>query len=105
MLAITRENEEKISRVLTEEMGKSLTDSRAEMKRVHQNIEAACGVPMLQQGEKMIGCARDIDGEMLRLPIGVFAAITPFNFPAMAPFWFVPYAIATGNTFVLKPSE
>jgi malonate-semialdehyde dehydrogenase (acetylating)/methylmalonate-semialdehyde dehydrogenase len=75
------------------------------MKRAVQNIEAACGAPILQQGEKMIGSAPDIDGEILRLPIGVFAAITPFNFPAMVPFWFVPFAIVTGNTFVLKPSE
>ena len=105
LLFLLRANEEKISRVLTEEMGKSLPDSRAEMKRVFQNIEAACGVPILQQGHKMIGCAKSIDGEVINLPIGVFAAITPFNFPAMAPFWFIPYAIATGNTFILKPSE
>lgn len=105
LLHLLRADEEKISRVLTEEMGKSLTDSRAEMKRAFQNIEAACGVPILQQGDKMIGCAVGIDGEVLRLPIGVFAAITPFNFPAMAPFWFIPYAILTGNTFILKPSE
>ncbi len=99
------ENEEKISRVLAEEMGKSLPDARAEIKRVHQNIEAACGMPMLQLGDKMIGSAGGIDGEVIRLPVGVFAAITPFNFPAMAPFWFIPYAISTGNTFVMKPSE
>ena len=99
------ENEEEISRVLAKEMGKSLPDSRAEMKRVHQNIEAACGMPMLQLGDKMIGSAGGIDGEVIRVPVGVFAAITPFNFPAMAPFWFIPYAISTGNTFVMKPSE
>ena len=104
-LELLRKNEEKISRVLTEEMGKSLPDSRAEMKRVFQNVEAACGAPILQQGQKMVGCAKNIDGEVLRLPIGVFAAITPFNFPAMAPSWFMPYAIATGNTMILKPSE
>ena len=98
-------NQEKISQILTEEMGKSLPDSRAELKRVLQNIEVACGMPILQQGDKMVGCARAIDGEVLHLPIGVFAAITPFNFPAMAPFWFIPYAIATGNTFIVKPSE
>ena len=102
---ILTRNEEEISRALVAEMGKSLPDARAEMKRVFQNIEAACGVPILQQGDKLIGCASGIDGEVIRLPIGVFAAITPFNFPAMAPFWFVPYAIATGNTMVLKPSE
>ncbi len=105
LLNVMRSNEEEISRCLTEEMGKSLPDSRAEMKRVFQNIEAACSVPLLQQGDKMIGCAMNIDGEVLRLPMGVFAIITPFNFPAMAPFWFIPYAIATGNTVVIKPSE
>ena len=105
LLSLLRANEEGISAVLTEEMGKSLPDSRAEMKRVFQNIEAACSAPLLQQGDKMIGCAEAIDGEVINLPIGVFAAITPFNFPGMAPFWFLPYAIATGNTFVLKPSE
>ena len=102
---LLKKDEENISRVLTEEMGKSLPDSRAEIKRALQNIEVACSVPVLQQGDKMIGCAGGIDGEVLRLPMGVFAAITPFNFPAMAPFWFLPYAIATGNTFILKPSE
>ena len=105
LMNLLRENEEKISRVLTCEMGKSLPDSRAEMKRAVQNVEVASSVAMLQQGDKMLGCARGIDGEVLRLPRGVFAAITPFNFPAMAPFWFLPYAIATGNTFILKPSE
>lgn len=99
------ENEEKISRILSEEMGKSLPDSRAEMKRVYQNIEVACAAPMLQQGDKLIGCAAGIDGEVINLPVGVFVAITPFNFPAMAPFWFIPYALVTGNTFVIKPSE
>ena len=100
-----KKHEEEISRVLVAEMGKSLPDAQSEMKRVFQNIEAACGVPILQQGDKLIGCASGIDGEVIHLPIGVFAAITPFNFPAMAPFWFIPYAIATGNTFILKPSE
>ncbi|MHC4199252.1 MAG: CoA-acylating methylmalonate-semialdehyde dehydrogenase [Planctomycetota bacterium] len=98
-------NQEEISRTLVAEMGKSLPDARAEMKRTLQNIEVACGMPVLQHGDKMIGSAAGIDGEVIRLPVGVFAAITPFNFPAMAPFWFIPYAIATGNTFVLKPSE
>ena len=98
-------NEEDISRTMVEEMGKSLPDARAEMKRAIQNIETACGMPVLQQGDKLIGCSFGIDGEVLRLPVGVFAMIAPFNFPAMVPFWFLPYALATGNTFVLKPSE
>jgi malonate-semialdehyde dehydrogenase (acetylating)/methylmalonate-semialdehyde dehydrogenase len=100
-----RENEEKISRVLVAEMGKSLPDARAEMKRTFENIEVACGMPGLQQGDKLIGSSYGIDGEIIRLPRGVFALIAPFNFPAMAPFWFIPYALATGNTYVAKPSE
>ncbi len=102
---LLRENEEKIVRVLVEEMGKSLPDARAELKRVYENIEVACGMPVLQQGDKLIGSSYAIDGEVLRLPIGVFTMIAPFNFPAMVPFWFIPYALATGNTFVIKPSE
>lgn len=103
--SLLRENEERISRTLVEEMGKSLPDARAEMKRIFENIEVACGMPVLQQGDKLIGSSYDIDGEVIRLPIGVFAMIAPFNFPAMVPFWFLPYAIATGNTYVLKASE
>jgi len=103
--SLLRENEEKIARTLVEEMGKSLPDARAEMKRIFENIEVACGMPVLQQGDKLIGASYDIDGEVIRLPIGVFAMIAPFNFPAMVPFWFLPYAIATGNTYVVKASE
>jgi malonate-semialdehyde dehydrogenase (acetylating)/methylmalonate-semialdehyde dehydrogenase len=102
---LLRENEEKIARTLVEEMGKSLPDARAEMKRIFENIEVACGMPVLQQGDKLIGASFGIDGEVIRLPIGVFAMIAPFNFPAMVPFWFLPYAIATGNTYVVKASE
>ena len=105
LLEMLRKNEEAVSRVLVEEMGKSLPDARAEMKRVLQNVEAACGATILLHGDKMIGCASSMDSETIHLPIGVFAAVTPFNFPAMAPFWFLPYALAAGNTFVLKPSE
>ncbi len=103
--ALLRENEEKIARTLVEEMGKSLPDARAEMKRIFENIEVACGMPVLQQGDKLVGASYDIDGEVIRLPIGVFAMIAPFNFPAMVPFWFLPYAIATGNTYIVKASE
>ncbi len=103
--ALLRENEEQIARTLVEEMGKSLPDARAEMKRIFENIEVACGMPVLQQGDKLIGASYDIDGEVIRLPLGVFAMIAPFNFPAMVPFWFLPYAIATGNTYVVKASE
>lgn len=105
LVALLKENEEEIARVLVEEMGKSLPDARAEIKRTVQNIEVACGMPILQMGEKLLNSAANVDGEVLKLPIGVFAMIAPFNFPAMVPFWFLPYAIATGNTFILKPSE
>lgn len=105
LASLLRENEEKIARTLTEEMGKSLADARAEMKRVYENVEVACGMPILQMGDKLIGSSYNIDGEVLRLPIGVFTMIAPFNFPAMVPFWFLPYAIATGNTFLVKASK
>lgn len=105
LLRLLRENEEKISRILSEEMGKSLPDARAELKRAFENIEVACSMPVLQQGDKLIGSSFEIDGEVLNLPVGVFTMIAPFNFPAMVPFWFLPYAIATGNTFIIKPSE
>ena len=102
---LVRENEEKVARQLTEEMGKSLPDASAEMKRVYENTEVSCGMPVLQQGDKVIGCSYDIDGEVLLLPRGVYTMIAPFNFPAMVPFWFLPYALMTGNTYVVKPSK
>ncbi len=105
LVHMLRENEDSISRILVKEMGKSLPDAAAEMKRSIENAETACSMPILQQGDKMIECGPGIDGEVMRLPLGVFGMIAPFNFPAMVPFWFFPYAIATGNTFVLKPSE
>ncbi len=105
LASLIRDNRETLARQITEENGKSLPDARAEVDRTLENVETACGMPILQQGDKLIGAAPDIDGEVVRLPIGVFAMIAPFNFPAMVPFWFIPYAVATGNTFVVKPSE
>jgi malonate-semialdehyde dehydrogenase (acetylating)/methylmalonate-semialdehyde dehydrogenase len=105
LAAMIRDNRESLARLVAEENGKSLPDARAEIDRTLENVETACGMPVLQQGDKLVGAAPGIDGEVVRLPIGVFAMIAPFNFPAMVPFWFVPYALATGNTFVLKPSE
>lgn len=105
LATILRNNEMEVARVLVEEMGKSIPDAIAEMKRIYENVESACGMPILQQGDKLIGASFGIDGEVIRLPLGVFAMVAPFNFPAMVPFWFLPYAIATGNTFVVKPSK
>ena len=99
------ENMEMLSRLISEEMGKSVPDARAEMKRALENVEVGCGMPVLQQGDKMIGASWDIDGEVLKLPMGVFGMIAPFNFPGMIPFWFLPYAVASGNTYVIKPSS
>ncbi|HZM69641.1 MAG TPA: CoA-acylating methylmalonate-semialdehyde dehydrogenase [Candidatus Cryosericum sp.] len=105
LAGLLRDERESLARLISEENGKSLPDARAEMDRTLENLEVACGMPVLQQGDKLVGAAPGIDGEVLRLPIGVYAMIAPFNFPAMVPFWFLPYALATGNTFVLKPSE
>ena len=100
-----RDDSERIARVISEEMGKSLPDARAEMKRNLENCQVACGMPSLIQGDNVMNVAAGIDGEVIRRPVGVFGMIAPFNFPAMVPFWFLPYAVAAGNTFVLKSSE
>jgi len=105
LAALMRERREALTRTLVEENGKSLPDGRAEIDRTLENLETACGMPIMAQGEILVGAAPGIDGQVLRLPIGVFAMIAPFNFPAMVPFWFLPYAVAAGNTFVVKPSE
>jgi malonate-semialdehyde dehydrogenase (acetylating)/methylmalonate-semialdehyde dehydrogenase len=104
-LELVQKNENLIATTLVEEMGKSMPDAMAEMKRLIENVQVACGMPVMQQGDRVIGSSFDIDGEVLRLPLGVFGLIAPFNFPAMVPFWFIPYALATGNTYVMKPSE
>jgi malonate-semialdehyde dehydrogenase (acetylating)/methylmalonate-semialdehyde dehydrogenase len=105
LVALIEARRELLVRTLVEENGKSLPDARAEIDRTLENVQTACGMPVMAQGDKLVGAAPGIDGEVLRLPIGVFAMIAPFNFPAMVPFWFLPYAVATGNTFVVKPSE
>lgn len=105
LAGLIRDHRETLARSIAEENGKSLPDARAEVDRALENVETACGMPILQQGDKLVGAAPGIDGEVLRLPIGVFTMIPPFNFPAMVPFWFIPYALATGNTVVVKPSE
>lgn len=96
---------EELAQICTKENGKTLAESRAELRRAIENVEVACGVPTLMQGYNLEDVAAGIDEMMIRQPLGVVAAITPFNFPAMIPFWFLPYAIACGNAFILKPSE
>ena len=94
-----------IAATVTRENGKTLDEARGSVRRGIENVEHACGIPTLMMGKALEDVAAGIDCEYIRQPLGVFAAITPFNFPAMVPCWFWPYAIATGNTFILKPSE
>ncbi len=94
-----------IATTVTRENGKTLDEARGSVRRGIENVEHACGIPTLMMGKTLEDVASGIDCEYVRQPLGVFAAITPFNFPAMVPCWFWPYAIATGNTFILKPSE
>jgi malonate-semialdehyde dehydrogenase (acetylating)/methylmalonate-semialdehyde dehydrogenase len=96
---------DELSRTITQENGKTFTEAKAEMRRTIENVEVACGIPIMMQGHNLEDVARGIDEMMIRQPLGVVAIITPSNFPGMTPFWFLPYAIATGNTVVLKPSE
>lgn len=97
---------EDLARVITREHGKTLDDARGEVRRAIENVETAAGIPSLMMGYGLEdGAAAGIDEEVIRVPLGVFAAVCPFNFPAMVPFWFWPYAVATGNTYIVKPSE
>jgi len=96
---------DELARTITEECGKTYNESVGELRRGIENVETACGIPSLMQGTNNEDIARGIDEHMIRQPLGVVAAITPFNFPGMIPLWFLPYAIATGNCFILKPSE
>ncbi len=94
-----------LARTITLECGKTLVESRGELRRAIENVEVACGAPSMAQGYNSEDIAAGIDEIMIRQPLGVCAIIAPFNFPAMIPFWFLPYAIACGNTVVIKPSE
>ena len=96
---------EELARTITVECGKTLTESRGEVRRAIENVEVACGAPILLQGDFSEDITGGIDEFMIRQPLGVCAAICPFNFPAMIAFWFMPYALACGNTYLVKPSE
>ncbi|HUI75958.1 MAG TPA: CoA-acylating methylmalonate-semialdehyde dehydrogenase [Candidatus Acidoferrum sp.] len=102
---LLEEHIDELSRSITAENGKTFTEAKAEWRRAIENVEVACGIPTMMQGYNLEDVARGIDEMMIRQPLGVTAAIVPFNFPGMIAFWFLPYAIATGNTFVIKPSE
>ncbi|MEO5989945.1 MAG: CoA-acylating methylmalonate-semialdehyde dehydrogenase [Candidatus Eisenbacteria bacterium] len=96
---------EDLARTITIEHGKALDESRSSVRRAIDNIDMAIGIPTLMQGRSLEDIAAGIDCYTYRQPMGVFAAITPFNFPSMVPMWFLPHAIACGNTFIVKPSE
>lgn len=103
--SLLEENSEVLAEIITNESGKTKAESFGEIQRAIENVEVACGTPMLMAGDVIEDIATGIDEMMIRQPLGIAACITPFNFPSMIVFWFLPYAIATGNAFIVKPSE
>ena len=103
--ALLEDRIDELARIITLENGKTFAEAKAELRRGIENVEVACGIPTMMQGYNLEDITPGVDEMLIRQPLGVVAAIAPFNFPAMIPFWFLPYAIACGNTFVLKPSE
>lgn len=105
MKSILENNADEIASICTKECGKTFAESKAEIVRAIENVEVACGIPTLMQGEFSEDIATGIDEFVIRQPLGVGACIAPFNFPIMISFWFFPYALACGNTYIVKPSE
>ena len=105
MKQVLEANTNLIAEICTKESGKTYAESKAEMIRAVENIEVACGIPTLMQSAFSEDIATGVDEFVIRQPLGVGACISPFNFPIMIPFWFMPYAIACGNTYIIKPSE
>lgn len=103
--ALLEANLDEIGQIITLENGKTHAEAVAEMRRAIENVEVACGAPTLMMGDILEDVASGIDEFMIRQPVGVVATIAPFNFPGMIPFWYLPYAVACGNTYILKPSE
>src|SRR5258708_3363135 len=102
---LLEKNADDVARILTTENGKTIDDARASVRRAIQMVEVACGMPSLMMGDSLENVAKGIDSQTIRQPLGVCAGITPFNFPAMVPMWMFPFAIACGNSFMLKRSE
>src|SRR6187551_2651529 len=96
---------DEIARIVTTEHGKTLDEARGSTRRGIECVEVACGAPSLMMGHGLEQIATNVDCHVFRQPLGVVAAITPFNFPAMVPLWFLPFAVATGNCIIVKPSE
>jgi malonate-semialdehyde dehydrogenase (acetylating)/methylmalonate-semialdehyde dehydrogenase len=102
---LLEENFDEVSRIQTQEHGKTIDESRGETRRGIENVEVACGIPTLMQGPYSEDIAPGIDEWIIRQPLGVFGIIGPFNFPFMIPLWSAPYALATGNCIIIKPSS
>jgi len=102
---LLEDNLDDIAKTITLESGKTFLEAKAEMIRAIENVENACGMPAMMQGEFSEDIAKGIDEYMIRQPLGVCACIAPFNFPGMITFWFLPYALACGNSYIIKPSE
>jgi malonate-semialdehyde dehydrogenase (acetylating)/methylmalonate-semialdehyde dehydrogenase len=102
---LMEEHFEELSRVIVEEEGKCIDEARGETRRAIEQIEVAAGIPSLMMGYNLEDIAVGIDEYVVRQPLGVFCAVAPFNFPLMVPLWFWPYAVACGNTYIVKPSE
>ena len=102
---LLEEHFEELACIVTMENGKTLDDSRGELRRAIENVEVACGIPTMMLGDFSEDITRGVDEYMIRQPVGVAAIICPFNFPGMIPFWYLPYAVACGNTVIVKPSE
>lgn len=105
MKSVLEKNADELAAICTKECGKTFAESKGEILRAVENIEVACGIPTLMQGEFSEDIASGIDEFVIRQPLGVGACIAPFNFPIMISFWFFPYALACGNTYIVKPSE
>jgi malonate-semialdehyde dehydrogenase (acetylating)/methylmalonate-semialdehyde dehydrogenase len=103
--ALLEEHFEELACIVTMENGKTLDDARGELRRAIENVEVACGIPTMMLGDFSEDITRGVDEYMIRQPVGVAAIICPFNFPGMIPFWYLPYAVACGNTVIVKPSE
>jgi methylmalonic acid semialdehyde dehydrogenase len=103
--ALIERDADVLARLITSEHGKTLSDARGEVTRGMEVVEFAAGIPHLLKGEYSAAVGRDVDSWSERMPLGVVAGITPFNFPVMVPLWMAPVALACGNSFVLKPSE
>jgi malonate-semialdehyde dehydrogenase (acetylating)/methylmalonate-semialdehyde dehydrogenase len=96
---------EDLAQTIVKEHGKIIDEARGEVRRAIENVEVAVGVPSLMMGYSAEDIAVGIDEEAVLQPVGVYCCIAPFNFPAMVPFWFLPYAVACGDTYIVKPSE